>query len=141
MSAGVEVSHARILIVDDQDSNLRLLQFALARGGYDSVMSTPDPRAVSELHRTNHYDLILLDIRMPEMDGFEVMNTLRRVDKDTTVGILVLTADPSQMTRALAEGANGFLTKPFVLAEVLRRVGELLAGAAPPVVREITLSP
>ena len=117
--------HARILIVDDQDSNVRLLEFALRRGGYVAVTSTSDPLEVCVLHRQNHYDLILLDLQMPRMNGFEVMEGLANEDK---VAVLVLSADPTQRVRALEAGARGFLSKPFVLADVLTRVHLLLPG-------------
>lgn len=113
----------RILIVDDQDSNVRLLEFALRRGGYVSVASTSNPLDVCELHRQNHYDLILLDLQMPHMNGFAVMESLANEDK---VAILVLSADPTQQARALDAGARGFLSKPFVLGDVLKAVHQLL---------------
>ena len=116
---------ARILIVDDQDSNVRLLEFALRRGGYVAVTSTSDPLEVCALHRQNHYDLILLDLQMPRMSGFEVMEGLANEDK---VAVLVLSADPTQRVPALEAGARGFLSKPFVLADVLTRVHLLLRG-------------
>jgi|GEM_PF-1092084 len=126
MAALTEVFGARILIVDDQDSNLRLLEFALRRGGYVAVSSTNDPVEVCALHLEHRYDLILLDIQMPRMNGFEVLAGLRSVVDDVAVPILILTADPAQMVRALEAGATGFLSKPFVLAEVLACVRSML---------------
>lgn len=130
MPGPIDVSAAKILIVDDQESNLRLLEFTLRRGGYVAVTSTTDPAAVSALHRENGYDLILLDLRMPGMDGFEVMEGLRNIAEGERAAVLVLTADPAQMVPALAAGASGFLSKPFVLTEVLLRVGLMLEGRA-----------
>jgi CheY-like chemotaxis protein len=125
MPVSTDAFRARILIVDDQESNVRLLEFALRRGGYVAVASTTDPVEVCALHRQNHYDLILLDLQMPHMNGFEVMAGLANEDKVT---ILVLSADPTQSARALEAGARGFLSKPFVLADVLKRVHLMLPG-------------
>jgi adenylate cyclase len=126
MPALTDILGARILIVDDQQANLRLLEYALRRAGYVGVVSTTEPLEVSALHRQNHYDLILLDLRMPHMDGFQVMEELVSVEGGERVEILVLSADPAQMTRALKAGAAGFLSKPFVLAEVVLRVQQML---------------
>jgi CheY-like chemotaxis protein len=112
----------RILIVDDQQTNVRLLEVALRRSGFESVSWTTDPSAVAALHREHHYDLILLDVRMPSMDGFEVMKALGR-----DVPVLIMTADPNQQTRAMQAGARDFIDKPFVLSDVVARVSKLLA--------------
>ena len=130
MTVPTDILGAKILIVDDQESNLRLLELTLRRGGFVAVSSTGDSREVSALHRRNHYDLILLDIQMPLMDGFEVLQALRDLKEENEVAVLVLTADPVQMERALACGASGFLGKPFVLAEVLLCVRLLLEKAS-----------
>lgn len=120
----------RILIVDDQVSNVRLLELALRRGGYVDVASTTDPTQVAALHRENHYDLILLDLQMPEMTGFQVMQQLREAeDGKRRVAILVISADPALRLAALEAGANDFLSKPFRLPDVLDRVPVLLAKA------------
>lgn len=128
MPARTDVFGSGILIVDDQDSNVRLLEYTLRRGGYVAVSSTGNPAEVCALHRQNHYDLILLDIQMPRMNGFEVLEGLRCLEEEAGAGVavLVLTADPAQMARALASGATGFLSKPFVLAEVLTCVRLML---------------
>jgi CheY-like chemotaxis protein len=125
-----DVFRSRILIVDDQESNLRLLEYTLRRGGYVAVASTTDPAAVCALHRQNRYDLILLDIQMPGMNGFEVLEGLRNMGGDRAA-VLVLTADPAKMLPALEAGASGFLSKPFVLTEVLLRVRLMLEAGAP----------
>jgi CheY-like chemotaxis protein len=123
-------SQRKILIVDDQESNVRLLEFALKRGGYTAVSSTIDPRTVTSLQSEHRYDLILLDLRMPAMDGFEVMRALRSTEEGATVPILILSADPSQMVQASEAGANGFLSKPFVLTDVLTCVAGMLDEGA-----------
>jgi len=117
----------RILIVDDQVSNIRLLEFTLRRGGYVNFASTTDPTQVAALHLENPYDLILLDLQMPGMTGFEVMKQLREAEGTDRVGILVISADPALMVAALEAGGDGFLSKPFVLTDLLNRVERLLA--------------
>ena len=126
MPERVDLLQRKILIVDDQESNVRLLEFALRRGGFTAVSSTTDPRTVAAMHAENRYDLILLDLRMPQMDGFEVLRALRTVEGGKRVPILILSADPSQMVQASDAGATGFLSKPFVLTEVLRCVKGML---------------
>jgi len=117
---------ARILVVDDQQTNVRLLEYALRRAGYVAVTSTLDPQCVVALHLQNRYDLIILDLQMPRMNGFEVMAAMKAADADDRVAILVMSADPSQMLLAIEGGAASFLSKPFVLAEVLSRVKLML---------------
>ncbi|MDO9199379.1 response regulator, partial [Rhodoferax sp.] len=94
--------------------------------GYQSLTSTRDPYAVCDLHRANHYDLILLDLQMPGMDGFEVMEGLKKIDPDGYVPILVITAQPGHKLRALTSGAKDFVAKPFDLVEVKTRIHNML---------------
>jgi CheY-like chemotaxis protein len=122
----------RILIVDDQQSNVRLLEYTLRRGGFASITSTTDPRAVIALHRDHHYDLILLDLVMPGMDGFQVMEGLAEIEKGGELPVLVMSADPRHEARAMQAGARDFISKPFVLTEVLARVSSLLDTAIRP---------
>ena len=126
MIDSAEILKAKVLIVDDQAANVRLLEQTLGGAGFVSVTSSLDPRAVCELHRTNHYDLILLDLQMPVMDGFEVMDGLREIEKDGSLPVIVVTAQPDQRLRALRAGARDFFTKPIDLAEVLARVHRML---------------
>ena len=121
-----------ILIVDDQQSNVRLLEYTLRRGGFDSITSTTDPRAVTALHRDHHYDLILLDLVMPGMDGFQVMEGLAEIEEGGELPVLVMSADPRHEARAMQAGARDFISKPFVLTEVLARVSSLLDTAIRP---------
>ncbi len=117
---------AKILVVDDQEANVALLEGMLKNAGYTSVQSTTDPVTVCELHRKNKYDLILLDLRMPVMDGFQVMEGLKAIEGDSYLPVLVITAQPDQKLRALKAGAKDFVSKPFELAEVLVRVRNML---------------
>ncbi len=126
MPQPTEVPGPRILIVDDQPSNVRLLEHTLRRAGYDEVMSTTEPRDVSELHRQHRYDLILLDLQMPAMNGFQVMAGLQEIKSAHPVSILVLSADRTQNETALTEGADSFLGKPFRLPEIVERVQLML---------------
>ncbi|MFN2441384.1 MAG: response regulator, partial [Thermoanaerobaculia bacterium] len=102
----------------------------LKRGGFVEVSSTGDPREVVALHMKNHYALIVLDLQMPEMDGYEVMEELQKIAAAHPVSILVMSADPTQAKAAVEAGASSFIGKPFVLAEVVVRVIEILETAA-----------
>ena len=126
MPARTDILGATILIVDDEPANLRLLEYALRRAGYVGVVSTTEPTEVCALQRRNGCDLILLDLQMPHMNGFQVMEELAKMNGAKRAPILVLSADPKQMTRALEAGAAGFLSKPFVLAELVLRVQLML---------------
>lgn len=121
-------AEARILLVDDQDLNLRLLQSILRKAGYENIMSSADPRDVVQICAAFRPDLILLDLMMPYLDGFQVMEQLAPVPNGSYLPILVLTADvsPEIKTRALSLGAKDFLTKPFDYTEVLLRIKNLL---------------
>jgi CheY-like chemotaxis protein len=121
-----EVLAARVLIVDDQQSSVLLLERMLREAGYTSVASTRDPDLVTELHRKNQYDLILLDLVMPVLDGFQVLESLKTVEKGSYLSVLVMTAHPGHKQRALQAGAKDFITKPFNAVEVLTRVYNLL---------------
>ena len=123
---------ARILIVDDQPSNVRLLEHTLKRGGFTAVSSTGKPREVVALHMKNRYALIVLDLQMPEMDGYEVMEELHKIAAEYPVAILVMSADQTQATAAVEAGAISFLGKPFVLADVVVRLNEILEMAGGP---------
>jgi len=121
-----EIFNASILIVDDQQANVFLLEEMLHDVGYVRMTSTTDPYAVCELHRKNRYDLILLDLQMPGMDGFQVMEGLKEIETDSYLPVLVITAQPDHKLRALAAGAKDFVSKPFDLAEVQTRIHNLL---------------
>ena len=120
---------ARFLIVDDEETNLRVLEATLRRAGYTDVTSTADPRQVVSLYSDLRPDIVLLDLMMPHMDGYELMEELRKEEsEDAYLPIVVLTADTTRQSRerALALGANDFLTKPFDQQEVLLRIRNLL---------------
>jgi PAS domain S-box-containing protein len=121
-----DILGASILIVDDQESNVALLEQLLSDTGYTHVTSTMNPREVCALHRKNRYDLILLDLQMPGMDGFQVMAGLKTNDADGYLPVLVITAQPGHKLRALKAGAKDFISKPFDLVEVKTRIHNML---------------
>ena len=126
MITETEIRSAKILIVDDQESNILLLEHMLAVAQYTSVSSTTHPEEVYELHRQNNYDLILLDLMMAGMDGFQVLKALKEIEKDGYLSVLVITANPASKLHALEAGARDFISKPFDVTEVLARVRNLL---------------
>jgi putative two-component system response regulator len=117
---------SKILIVDDQAVNIVLLERMLQGAGYLSITSTTNPDEVFKLHLKNRYDLILLDLQMPGMDGFQVMEGLKEIEPEGYLPVLVVTAQPGHKLRALQAGAKDFVSKPFELAEVLARVHNML---------------
>ncbi len=121
-----QILDARILIVDDLAANVLLLAHMLNNAGHTAVSSTMDPREVCELHRKNHYDVILLDLNMPGMDGFAVLEGLKAIDTEGYVPVLVITAQPDHKLRALKAGAKDFISKPFDLVEVRTRIHNML---------------
>src|SRR5579859_7775499 len=101
MPDSANILNARILIVDDKADNIRLLEGMLRVAGYTSVESTTDPLEVCGLHRANRYSLILLDLQMPLMDGFQVMEGLQEIEGKGYLPVLVITAQPNHKLRAL----------------------------------------
>jgi serine phosphatase RsbU (regulator of sigma subunit) len=126
MVSSQDILNARILIVDDKEANVQLLQGMLRVAGYLSVDSTTDPSQVCELYRLNRYGLILLDLQMPGMDGFGVMEGLKEIEGEGYLPVLVITAQPSLKLRALVAGAKDFVGKPFDMAELQARVHNIL---------------
>jgi PAS domain S-box-containing protein len=126
MVTPAEILAASILIVDDQESNVSLLEELLRQAGYTHVSSTLKPQDVCALHRRDRYDLILLDLQMPGMDGFQVLEALKTNDLEAYVPVIVLTAQPGHKVRALRAGAKDFISKPFDLVEVETRIHNML---------------
>jgi len=123
-----EVRNAAILIVDDNASNVDLVREILIHDGYTRVRGETDPRKIPALCEAERYDLLLVDIRMPHMSGFDLMERLAAIHGDDYVPVLVLTAHTDQETRrkSLQMGANDFLTKPFIAWELLHRVRNMV---------------
>jgi len=126
MVSASDILNARILVVDDKPANVQLIERMLEGAGYSTVESTNDPRAVCDLHRRNNYSLILLDLQMPGLDGFQVMEGLKEIEGDGYLPVLVITAQPAHKLRALEAGAKDFVSKPFDLAELRARVRNIL---------------
>jgi two-component system cell cycle response regulator len=126
MMSPSDILHGKVLIVDDQKVNVLLLERILSGAGYVSVTSTMNPSEVCQLHSRNRYDLILLDLVMPGIDGFQIMEGLKEIETDGYLPVLAVTADPAHKLRALKCGAKDFISKPFDLAEVLMRVRNML---------------
>ncbi len=126
MISAQDIFDARILIVDDQEANVLLLERMLQQSGYTNVSSTQQPRKVAELQRLNDHDLILLDVQMPDMDGFQVMESLGVGQAASYLPVIVLTASPDHKLRALQAGAKDFISKPFDLVEAKTRIRNML---------------
>ena len=121
-----DIRSAAILIVDDQSVNVQLLEYLLTNTGYTNVSSTTDSRTVAALHAEHRYDLIILDLHMPHMNGFDVMQALQPLEADAWLPVLVVTAEPDKKVAALDAGARDFVGKPFDPVEVLTRIRNML---------------
>lgn len=126
MITEADIRSAKILIVDDQELTVRVLADMLRDAGYTHVTQTTDPFEVCELHRANRYKLILLDLQMPGMNGFQVMKELNAIESDGYTPVLAITAEPSYKLHALKAGAKDFISKPFDVDEVLTRIHNMI---------------
>lgn len=128
-----ELLDSRILIVDDQPANLRLLEDLLAREGFTNVVGATEPDQALDLYVAFDPDLVLLDLMMPGLSGYAVLERLaRQTAPDDFRPVLVITADATTEAkrRALSLGAKDFLTKPFDTIEAMLRVWNLLETRA-----------
>lgn len=121
-------SKLKILVIDDEPANAELLELVLADRGYKQVKAITDSRLALEVCRTFQPDLILLDLMMPHVDGFAILDAVRSEPDGASLPVIVLTADESKETklRVLNAGATDFMLKPFDLTEALLRVENLL---------------
>lgn len=126
MISTADILKARILVVDDDPDATQALQMLLTDAGYAAVSSSNDPRGVRELHRAQDFDLILLDLQMPGMDGFEVMESLKEFERDGYLPVLAITGEPGHRVEALKRGAKDFLRKPVDVDELLVRVRNMI---------------
>lgn len=126
MIDSADIFNGKILIVDDHAANIVLLERMLRGAGYISVSSTQRATEVCALHIKHCYDLILLDLVMPGMDGFQLMEDLKKIETEGYLPVLVISAEHGHMLPALKAGAKDFISKPFDLAEVLARVHNML---------------
>lgn len=128
-SADDRILASRILVIDDEDENIRLLETLLAREGFTQVVATSEPQRTAALIDAFAPDLILLDLKMPQLDGYAILEQLGRTrDPREFLPVIVLTADPSRSARhrALGLGAKDYLTKPLDTFEVALRVWNVL---------------
>jgi putative two-component system response regulator len=118
----------RLLIVDDNYSNVLLLEKMLKIHGYENIKTSTDSREVLNLYKTYRPDLILLDLRMPYLDGFQVMDQLNSVKEDDYLPVIMISAenDKEYRLKALESGAKDFITKPFDHAEVIMRIRNMI---------------
>ena len=123
-----EFLHAKILIVDDEQANLALLEDILDNEGCTQFKSVQDSRKAFDLYKEFLPDLVLLDLNMPHLDGFQIMELLKEFEKNSYAPILVLTAQSDRNTRlrALAAGARDYIEKPFDITEVVQRISNML---------------
>jgi putative two-component system response regulator len=123
-----ELRSARILLIDDEASNLKLLENMLKSSGYSNLTSVQDSRTVVDTYRRERTDLILLDLNMPYLDGYEVIARLKELKDPLLPPIVILTAQNGQqfLLRALECGARDYITKPFNMGELLARVRTML---------------
>jgi PAS domain S-box-containing protein len=126
MASLPNVFGAGILVVDDREANVSLLAQILSEEGYTRITTTTNSQEVCALHHDNRYDLILLDLQMPGMDGFQVMDGLKAIESETYLPVIVLTAQPAHKLRALKAGARDFISKPFELVDVTTRIRNML---------------
>lgn len=124
----MKVHQGKVLIVDDNAVNIVIVEKILRQDGFNNIYSTTDAKAVRDLYREHHFDAILLDVHMPEMNGFDVMAELQADNPDDYLPILMLTADHTPETRhlSLSSGAKDFISKPFERVEVLFRVRNIV---------------
>jgi two-component system cell cycle response regulator len=126
MPSREEILNAKILVVDDCVDNLTLLVDILDEAGYTAITATTDPSKVCSLHESTNFDLIILDLQMPGMNGFQVMEGLKELEKDGYLPVLALTAEPAYKIKALEAGAKDFISKPFDMMEVDKRIQNML---------------
>jgi putative two-component system response regulator len=123
-----ELLDAKILIVDDEIKNVELIKQVMEMGGYENIRFTCDPREVCVIYKSFWPDLVLLDLNMPYMNGFQVMEELKKVEQRDYVPVLVMTAQTDRESRlkALQAGGKDFLLKPFDFVEVMHRIDNML---------------
>lgn len=123
-----KIEEGKILIIDDEAGNVRIFERILRGAGFENITSITDPLQAVETYEKFKPDLVLLDLKMPNMDGFDVMAALKKVEVETYLPILILTAQRDQATRlkALESGAKDFISKPFEMTEAVTRVRNML---------------
>lgn len=122
------IREASILVVDDKQDNIDVLTQMLVNHGFTNISAVTDPREVEPLYKATPFDLVLLDIRMPHLDGFQVMERLKVLEEERIPNIMVLTAQTDRKTKytALDMGARDFLYKPFDQIEAMARIRNMI---------------
>lgn len=124
------IQMAKILIVDDSIVNIKLLSRILLSAGFSHISSTLNSEEVCDLYAVNNYDLILLDIQMPCLDGFQIMQGLKSINSGGSIPVFVVSAQPNHEQPSFKAGARDFISKPFKLADLVERIkimlGEIL---------------
>lgn len=126
-----EQTKLKILLVDDEPANILLLTKMLSIKGYDNIISTVDSRDVISLHQKHNFDLILLDINMPEMDGYEVINELKNIDGFSNINVVAISGDiePCDIQKGLDSGFTAYLTKPMRIQTLMEVTDKALQQA------------
>ena len=125
------VQNKRIMIIDDQAFNLKVLDKMLRAEGYTNLELIPDSRDTIDLYKKKRPDLIMLDLNMPHLDGYQIMEELKKIDGNNTPPIVVLTAQSSKEHKRKAEalGAKEFITKPLDLRALTVKIEALLKAS------------
>jgi len=126
MISTADILKAKILVVDDDPDTANVLRMSLEAWGYADVTTTSEPREVRDLHAEHNYDLILLDLQMPGMDGFQVMEGLKEFEREGYLPVPAITGEPGHKLQALKLGAKDFLRKPVDIDELLVRVRNMV---------------
>lgn len=123
-----DIKNASIMVVDDQEANIKVLEKTLKNDGYTNVTCVKDPREALQLYQAQTYDIVLLDLNMPYLSGYDVLDQLKQMTNGDIPMIIVLTAqiDRDSRLKALEKGARDFLTKPFDIVELLTRIYNML---------------
>jgi two-component system, OmpR family, alkaline phosphatase synthesis response regulator PhoP len=116
----------RILLVEDEETLLEIIKLNLDLEGYEVIPASNGKKAL-QLTQNQHFDLLLLDVMLPEIDGFQICEQVRLMDESTPIMFLTAKDSPSDRIQGLKRGADDYLTKPFHLEELLLRVKKLLS--------------
>ena len=122
------IREASVLVVDDKQDNIDVLMQMLVNHGFTNISAITDPREAEPMYRATAFDLVLLDIRMPHLDGYQVMERIKAVEQNGTPNVMVLTAQTDRETKykALDMGVRDFLYKPFDQLEAMARIRNMI---------------
>jgi two-component system OmpR family response regulator len=129
------MTQARILVVEDDDNLLLMISDALKIGGYQ-VLSASNGHEANQKLRESHFDLVVTDINMPKMDGYQLLESMRNRKDETPAIFLTARNDKPDVNRGLKVGADDYITKPFGLEELTLRIAAILRRTMPKVEQE-----